>query len=222
MNFGATVLVAFWGAVCCGGWLGETPTTASASIIIRYVDEFGRPWVGCHITEFSYSQGETHLDLRTHFDGMVGRNIPLSDDYYAVRLSCPGALSDGPFYVSVRHTHEFVVISAWNHKGDYHTGLGPRLTVHVAQRSAERGDETWVKITGVYLDFHETDGVHRDSHEARFYQIVPGRYLVLLLTGSKVACTKGIDFLEAGAQLELAASPNGCTAKAIKSVKVLE
>jgi len=217
-------LTAF-GALCvalssASPMMGGT-TQQRATVTIQYVNEFGKPWNSCHVSEFSFSQNETHLDFAARFDGMVGRDIPFNTAYYDVRLKCPGALVEGPFYVSVRHSHEFVLISAWNHAGDYHTGLGPRLTVHVPMGSPEKGVQTWVKISGVYLDSHEVDAVDPDSQEAQFYNVVPGRYLVLLLTGRKVACVEEIDFLDPGARLELVPSGKGCQATGSSSVKVI-
>ena len=198
------------------------PTQGTGTVTIRYVDEFGKPWAGCRVREFSFSQNETHLDFAGRFDGMVGQDIPLSADYYEVRLACPGALVDGPFYVSVMNPHASVLLSAWNHRGDYQTGLGPRLTVHVSVQPPEALDQAWVKITGVYLDRHEVAGVDPDSGDARMFDIVPGTYVVLLLNGRKIDCVNTIEFLKPGARLQLAVSPRGCEATGSSSVSVLK
>jgi hypothetical protein len=201
--------------------INRLPTVATTTVTIRYVDHFGKPWTGCHVQEFSFSQGASHADYASHFDGMTGHNIPFSPEY-KVRLDCTGRVLNGPFYVSVTRPRQLILISVWSHVGDYHTGLGPRLTVRVAVPALERPHQTWVEITGVFLHFYEIDSVDPESHEARFYDLLPGRYLVLLVTGGKVACVKQIDFLEPGAQLELGLSPKGCEAKPLSLVNLVE
>jgi hypothetical protein len=95
--------------------------------------------------------------------------------------------------------------------------------VSVAQRPGEGIGQAWVKVLGVYVDHSASDGVDPHTGEAQFHwMIVPGTYMVLLLTPEKLVCVKEIELLEPRGRLELEPTANGCIAKALAFVKLIQ
>jgi hypothetical protein len=191
------------------------------TVTIRFVDHFGVPWQDCHVEEFTPADVGGGPDFASRFHGLIGHNIPFGDDCRLV-LKCAKAGPFFPFFVAVGRERTFLVVSSWEHAGDYETGLAPRLTVSVVPRPRGGTGQAWVKVLGVYINHSESDGVDQRTGDARFYSILPGTYMVLLLTPEKLVCAKEIELLDAFGRLELEPTPNGCTAKALALVKVIE
>jgi hypothetical protein len=193
------------------------------TVTIRFVDYFGAPWPDCHVEEFTSTFGkDVGSDYASRFRGLTGRNIPFNLGYRVVVQCAKPDYPSFPFSVDVTRDRAFIVVSDWMHRGDYETGSDPRLAVSVVPRPPEVG-QAWVKLLGVYMDHSASDGVDPETGEARFHwMIVPGTYMVLLFTPDKLVCAKEIELLEPHGRLELEPTPNGCTAKALALVKVIE
>jgi hypothetical protein len=207
----------------CAPSKASGPSKMAETVTIRFVDHFGAAWQNCHVEEFTSTIGsDLGSDYANRFQGLMGRNIPFSISYRLV-LRCPKvAYPSSPFFVDVFSDHTFIVVSSWMHRGDYQTGLDPRLTVSVARPASERAGQAWVRVVGAYVDYLASDGVDPQSGDARFDWPAPGTYMVLLLTPEKLVCAKEIELLEPHGKLELDPTPNGCTAKALEFVKVIE
>jgi hypothetical protein len=209
-------------------WLWSAPNLATGpqkmaeTVTIHFVNHFGVPWQDCHVEEFASTIGDDGSDYASRFHGLTARNIPFNRSYRLVLECTKVGYPSFPFYVDVLRDRTFIVVSSWLHRGDYQTGLGPRLTVSLARPQSERAAQAWVKVVGVYIDYLHSEGVDQQSGEAGFDWIVPGTYMVLLLTPEKLVCAKQIDLLEPHGRLELDPTPNGCTAKALALVKVIE
>lgn len=212
-----TLILGLWSAPR----LATGPPRVAETVTIRFVDFFGVPWQGCHVEELTSAEVDTGPDFASRFHGLVGHNIPFGADYRLV-LKCAAAGPFFPFFVAVERNPAFLVVPSWQHAGDYQTGLVPPLTVSVVPRPRGGMGQAWVKVVGVYINHSESDGVDQQTGEAWFHWIVPGTYMVLLLTPEKLVCVKEIELLDAFGRLELEPTPNGCTAKALALVKVIE
>jgi hypothetical protein len=200
------------------------PGKTAETVTVRFVNYFGVPWPDCHVEEFTSTLGsDVGTDYAGRFHGLTGRNIPFNLGYRLVLECAKPGYPSFPLSVDVTRHRTFIVVSSWMHRGDYETGLGPRLTVSVVPRPPEVIGQAWVKLLGVYMDHSASDGVDPETGEARFHwMIVPGTYMVLLFTPEKLVCAKEIELLEPHGRLELAATPKGCAAKALAFVKVIE
>lgn len=107
--------------------------------------------------------------------------------------------------------------------GDYETGPAPRLTISINTSSRVRlADNSWIKLVGMYVDSSEIDRIEARNRSASFYEIVPGRYVLLVLEGEKLACARPIEIVELPARIELSLSANECSAGAGSGVKRLD
>jgi hypothetical protein len=202
---------------------GTGPGKTAETVTIRLVDYFGVPWPNCHVAEFTSTLGRNvGSDYAGRFRGLTGRDIPINVGYRLVLQCAKPDYPSPPFSVDVTRDRTLIVVSSWMHRGDYETGLGPRLTVSVVPRPPEVG-QAWVRLLGVYMEHSASDGVDPQTGEAQFHwMVVPGTYMVLLLTPEKLVCAKEIQLLEPHGRLELQPKANGCAAKGLASVKVIE
>lgn len=180
-----------------------------AAVRISLSDSYGQIERACSVKGFtSFDEGE-RPDYASHFAGLVGQDVPFGQRFRVI-LQCAGNQVFGPFWVAVDRPDKFIPLASWSHRGDYFTGAEPRLTVSVLGRPLPQTSESWVKLVGVYLDDQEVDQVDPRSGSARFYDPVPGRYLVLLLRGGDAVCTEQIDILGPGARMSLSPLSNDC------------
>lgn len=189
------------------------------AVTVSAVDSFGRPRADCKVAEFR-SMDDEEVDYVDRFDGLTGHDIPVGHSY-RIHLRCADAESAGPFFALVNRQDAFLVLGAWLNRGDYETGSTPRLTVNVDQARSQISSEAWVKIIGIYTSVSEADRIDSQTHSARFYDPQPGRYLLLLLDGEKVVCTKQIAIEAPKAQLRLVL-PSPCRIDALSSVTALD
>jgi hypothetical protein len=196
------------------------PPHKVAQVTLRFVDSFGNPQEGCRVVEFSSMDDDAKVDYSKSFDGLVGEKIPYGNRY-KVFVKCLGEKSRVATVVSVGRPEEFIVLSEWLHLGDYVTH--ERISISVQSKSGKQlSNDVWVKLVGIYLDNSELDRIDPQSHSAKFYDIPPGRYIVLVMDGEKLACTKQIDFLEAGARLDISLMEHGCKVEEASSVRVID
>lgn len=191
-----------------------------ATVTLNVLDSFGLRRPDCSVAEFVLQDDDGNLDFRDHFTHLVGRDIPYGSSY-RVRVKCADDSTQGPFLISVTRANEFRVLGAWLHRGDYVTAT-PRLKIFVARNHTEQSHDSWVDLVGVYLHTSHTDSIDPDSGEAAFYNIVPGRYIVLLLNGEKLTCLKQIDFVEVPARLQLYPANGACTIKVLSGARLID
>jgi len=198
-----------------------------AHVVVIAVDTFGFQPNGCYVEEFVNDhdiKGEMNPDPRDfsdQFHGLSAQGIPF--DMYTVSVQCEGQFR-GSASTWIRHPENSVVVMTNTRRGDYHTGIGPRLTVLLEKTSAratKTEKQRWVTMTGVFLDHRETSQVDARDGVARFYDVFPGRYLLQVIEPRRLVCTRQIDFLEAGASLTMAAD-DSCIVRSAKSVRVVE
>lgn len=199
----------------------HVPQPKMATVLLSVRDSFGHQESSCNLQEFVLLDEHKNIDYKERFDGLIGRNIPYGTTY-RLHVKCADDRSGGSFLVSVSRPNQFIVLSSWRNIGDYVTRPVPRLAVLISADSARQlSPQAWVKLVGVYRDRNEIDRIDPQSHTASFYDVVPGRYLILLIDGEKLACTKQIDFLESPAHLELSLSKEGCKAESFSSVQTI-
>lgn len=199
----------------------RTGRVKSATVTVVFFDSFGKAQPDCRVHGFKAFTETDKREYGARFDGMIGKGIPFGRTYRVI-LSCTNQRLIGPFWVSVRRADQFLVLSQWEHQGDYETGEIPRLTVSVSSESNHKLlDSGWVKIVGLYSNGQELDRIDPQSRSARFYDVTPGRLLVIVIAGDKLACTQQIDVLGPEARLDLSLSEHGCEARGQNAVSVV-
>ena len=207
------------------------PTVAfaqqTARVTLAAVDSFGNRPAGCHVKYFANDYDPTGKknpdprDFSEQFSPLIGRDIPF--DLYSVVVQCAGKYRWSA-QIWIRHPETFFVVPTTQRRGDYHTGLTPRLTVSIERVAASktRADNTrWITMSGLFWDLHETDQVDPLYRVAQFYDIVPGRYLLQVVEPGRLVCKQQIDFLEAGASLVLV-DDDPCTVKSAESARIVK
>jgi hypothetical protein len=214
----STVIVIFTISItCCSP---TVPQQKFSAVTITILDSFGHPQSGCRILEFAFLGDEKNNDYASHFDGLEGRMIPYGSSY-RVNVKCSDERSGGTFLVAVERPNAFLVLASWLNIGDYVTGPIPRLTVSLkSKRETELASGAWIKLVGLYLDRTEVDRIDVGSHTARFYEVVPGKYFMLLFVADRLVCTKRFDLVKAPADLELSVSGQSCNVEKESSVQV--
>jgi len=150
--------------------------------------------------------------------GKAFRTIP-----YTVTVRCAGGYR-GSKRALIHHPESSVVVTVTRHRGDHYTGESPRLAItfetpDVPKRKAEK--QRWVTLAGLFLDYRESSQIDARDQLARFYDVIPGRYLLQVIEPQRLICTRQIDFLEAGASL-LLSGDGSCTVRSAKSARVVE
>jgi hypothetical protein len=181
---------------------------AQSIVTLSMIDSFGRTVQDCSVKEFvSWGSGDhAGADYANRFQGLVAKDIPY-DFRYRIVLHCVNQGQFGPYWISVDRPSQFISFGAWLHQGDYNTGGAARLTISV---DSGLNSPPLVKMIAVYLDTQETETLNPKSGSASFYDVVPGSYLVLVISGGRVVCTHDIDILGPGASFKLSVSPQGC------------
>lgn len=196
----------------------------TATVTLSVLDSFGHPRSDCHVVQFSSDEPFRKAEYKNKFTKYAGANIPYA--IYTLLLRCDDGQTLGPKYITVGRPKNFFVISQWRHFGDWVTGPDPRLAISVETDSETKlSGQAWVKVVGVYVDSAEIDEVNPQTHTASFYDVVPGRYLVLLLDGDKIICTQPVEYSadpESHAKLKLSASLGGCKVESLGSPRVIE
>lgn len=192
--------------------LARTPQGKLAKVTVAYVDSYGAAVPGCKVQGFmSFNEGDK-TDYERNFEKLVGKNIPLGKTYRVI-LNCDDGSRPGPFWVSVSRADQFLLLSSWKHQEDYYTGTSPRLTVSISGNSfSAKANQTWVKVVGLYTKQLEVDAVDPALRSARFYNIQPGKFLVVVLTAGAVECVEPIKILGPNAKVKLLLSDQGCKA----------
>ena len=203
------------------------PTDAAlktGTVTLSVLDSFGRPRSDCHVTRFFSDAPYDKAEHKNKFDKYVGQKIPFAA--YTLFLGCDDGEHLGPVYVDVSRPQEFVVVGRWRHMGDWVTGSEPRLAVSVeTDAEAHLSDQAWVKVVGVYVDSAEVDKINPQTHTADFYAIFPGRYLVLLLDGDKIICTRAVEFLpefQSHTKMKVSVSSAGCKVDGLGTIRSLD
>lgn len=212
-------IVSGLGATFC---IQSAPQQKASTVTLRVLDSFGKPQSDCHLREFVLLDEGRGRDYLDHFTGTVGRDIPYGLTYRA-HVKCADQRAGGTFLVSVGRSDEFLVLASWLNLGDYVTGPEARLTVAVRPtQETELTNGAWIKLVGAYVDRTEVDKINSESHTARFYHVVPGKYLMMLFIGDRVICTKQIEFVAASANLELTISGQSCNMASQTGVKLAD
>jgi len=212
------LLVALAFATLSAHSVAKGSRSTSATVSLSILDSFGKQRQDCHVIEFSSSYPYHKAELKARFSGYTATEIPFG--WYRIRLRCDDLQHLGPEYVYVERNQEFFVVSQWRHFGDYVTG--PRLAVNLETApDVQLSKQAWIRAVGIYTKESEVSKIDPASHSASFYDIVPGRYLLLLLDGEQIVCSKPVDFLESDAKLSLSISTEGCATSAISGVKAL-
>ena len=185
----------------------------TGTVTISVLDSFGHPRLDCHVVQFSSDAPFKKAEYKNRFSKYVGTNIPYAFAY-TLLLRCDDGQTLGPKYITVGRPKEFFVIGRWQHFGDWVTGPEPRLAISVkTDAETKLSGQAWVRVVGVYVDSVEVDEVDPQTHMASFYEIVPGRYLVMILDGDKVVCTAPVEYSaepESHAKITLSVSLGGC------------
>jgi hypothetical protein len=196
----------------------------TATVTLSVLDSFGHPRSDCHVVQFSSDEPFKKAEYKNKFRKYIGENIPYA--IYTLFLRCDDGRSLGPRYITVGRSQEFFVIGQWRNIGDWVTGPDPRLAIFVeTDGETHLSSRTWIKIVGVYVDSAEVDEVNSQTHVASFYDIVPGRYLVILLDGDKIICTRPVEYLrefESHAKMKLSVSVGGCKVDGLGSIRAIE
>jgi hypothetical protein len=210
-------------ALACFG-IPDNTAPKIGTVTLSVLDSFGLPRSDCHVTRFFSEAPYKKAEYKNKFAKYVGEKIPYAG--YTLFLRCDDGKPLGPVYVDVRRPQEFVVIGRWRNMGDFVTGTDPRLAVSVeTDAETHLSDHAWVKVVGVYIDNAEVDQLNPQTHEASFYEIVPGRYLVLLLDGNKIICTRPIEFageFQSHAKMKLSVAAGSCKVDGLGSVRPVE
>lgn len=194
-----------------------------ATVTLDVMDPLGHQQTGCSVSRFAPRDGAEAEDYKARFNGLIGKNVPFGNDY-VVGVKCSGQGTVGLVGASVRRPDQYIVVVASSQRGDNFTGEIPRLTVSIdGDSKSQISEQSWVEVVGIYLDTREVDRIVPESRPARFYgwRIVPGRFVVLLQTGDRLACTEQIDILGPEARLRFLLSPQGCKAEAVSSVRLI-
>lgn len=196
-------------------------TSKLSKVMLSAVDSFGGKRDSCQVSQFKRLDFPRGGDYSHRFSGLSGTDIPYGFKY-EVYIRCDDKSVSGPFFMTVSRENKFEVLASWLNVGDYVTGPDPRLTVVVHSKQGSRLEGTlWIKVVGVFVNKIEVDRIDPQLQSAKFYEIVPGRYLLLLLSGGKVMCTQQIDFLDAPARLELSLSGESCSVERMSSMRIL-
>lgn len=211
-------------------WLALIPVVAAcaqvelkstASVKLTVFDTFGQRTPGCTVIAFIEADhvaeiGRGHegdWDRASLFDGLVGHEVPVGRYRAAVRCDPGDWRADD--WVEVRAPISNIMLVMWRHKGDYHTGVGPRLIVSSA--GGGNASRRWAKVAGVYSGGAETAEFDPGTATAEFYNLIPGRYLLLILEEAKTVCATEIDFLDAPASIRLGP---GCRAESVSGIRI--
>lgn len=193
----------------------------SATVTLSLFTSFGEPIAACNVEGFlSFNEGDK-TEYRGRFHGLTGVGIPFGKVYRAI-LKCAKGRFWGPYWISVERTDEFVALGDWYHHGDYYTGAEPRLTVYVMGSSVPKTVQQWIKIVGEYSGEQEVDKISSRSHSAQFYNIFPGRFLILLLSDHGLLCSNQVDLLAPKARIELSVVPRGCVVKGLAEATAIQ
>ena len=194
-----------------------------ATVTINVFDTFGHAEPGCKVLNFVEAEHVADLgmehnaewDHASRFDGQVGHKVP-AGLYYA-NVTCGSRDCGGGAYVNVRAPETSLMIACGHIKGDYHTGLEPRLTVSYTLADGAP-PPPWAKLVGVYSEHSETARLDPRTGKAGWYNIVPGRYLLLLFQEAQTVCVKEIDFLKSPAAIRLG---SGCSVESTSNARVV-
>src|ERR1700690_1889077 len=191
-----------------------------ATVTITVFDTFGHAEPGCkvrgfgdgeHVAEIG-SEHQAEWDYASQFDGLVGHKVP--SGLYDAAVTCGHHDCGGSAYAVGREPETSLMIACGHIKEDYHTGLKPRLTV--SYTAAGGAPPPWAKLVGVYSEESETAKLDPRTGRAGWYNIVPGRYLLILLRESQTVCVKEIDFLESPAEIRLG---SGCSVESTSNAR---
>jgi hypothetical protein len=138
-------------------------------------------------------------ELKGLFNGLIARQVPVGT--YSVTLKCdvpPGVRSmvDGVgSTVEVQSIgQQFFVISSHTHMADYAPGYGPRFWVRIKNAGSVFGP-LWIKAVGLYQESLTVAKVNEVSSEAEVGGLLPGDYLLMILSPGKLICTKKMRLL---------------------------
>jgi hypothetical protein len=198
----------------------DTQAGRIATVTISPLSSFGEPITGCRVEDFQPSNKGDRSNYESRFRGLTGTGIPFGQ--YRVIVKCHRWGAVNPFLVSavwVERPNEFIVIAKWlkPYPGDYNTGADPRLTVEVV--GATRTEHPWIRLVGEYSDETEVDQVGAESQSARFYNLNPGRFFLLLFADDKLVCNNQVDLLGPGAKVKLSVLPSGCIVEGLTAAR---
>jgi len=205
-----TIRTAWLLLTICAMGAAEDRATRFASVRISVFDSFGQELRDCsvlyfieglHVTEFGTVNSDERWDHAAQFSGLSGRGIPFG--IYRLTTTCGDDDFRGSEWVQVRAPEVEVMLAFWPHKGDYQTGSDPRLTVSYG--GGTRGGALWAKAVGVFVDRAETVRLDPSTGKARFFSLLPARYLVLILEEGRLRCASQVDLLDTPAALEVKA-----------------
>ncbi len=183
-------------------------------------DSFGYEQSDCRVREFVSLENEKNSNYASHFSGLQGRMVPYGP-IYRVDVKCSDGRGGGTFLVAVERANAFLVLASWLNVGDYVTGPMPRLTISVnAKREPALTRGAWIKLVGLYLNQTEVDKLDGGSHVARFYDVVPGRYIMFLFAADGLVCTKQVDLVKAPTDLNLLVSGQSCDVEGESSERI--
>lgn len=205
---------------CILGFIGCLEIYSSAqrklaTVTLSILDSYGKPQIACHVHEFLLQDDGVNTELagtdyENHFTGLVGKDIPLALRY-RVSVRCGQQGAGRSFEVSVERPDQLLVLSYWPHLGDYVTGAEPRLVLSVVPGKTFQGlSNSWVQISGLYVNYREVDGLDPKTYQARFYGLEPGTYLIILQTPQGLACAEKADVPGPHAKLRLQVLKVGC------------
>ncbi len=207
----------------CFGMPNKT-VQKTGTVTLSVLDSFGRPRSDCHVTQFSSAYPYQKAEYKNKFANYIAQEIPYA--IYTLFMRCDDGKPLGRVYVNVSRPQQLVVIGEWRNIGDWVTGPDPRLAISVeTDAEVHLSEQAWVKVVGVYVDDSEVSKINPQTHTADFYNLVSGRYLVVLLDADKIICTKAVGFsqeFQSHAKMKMSVTATGCTVDGLGSIRPLD
>jgi hypothetical protein len=184
--------------IVCTAAFAQTSSSASslATITISVIDENGSPIDGCHVERFF----DRNREMSSHFHDLQGTKIPYGVYQYAIKR--PGALIEADLIrglVSVWVPEKLVVVAAsrFFRSGiiaDSGTPSGFMIRGELQSMKAMSPSEPlWIRLIPVFGGEQLDVGVD-SSGEFRIHQALSGRYLLIVIQGTKVLQSQQVSF----------------------------
>jgi len=208
-------------AMCMAQKSSHASNGKLATVNLIVVDAFGHEQTGCDVVKFVALDDDKGKDYK--FEGLTGRNVPLSNEYLA-GVQCNQPARRGSGVVPVSRQDQFALIVASTPGEDLSTGATAPLTLSVVNKRQPQREAQWAELVAFYWNFREIDRIDPESGLATFrsWSVAPGRYFVVIHNSEKPVCTRQIDLLAIPAALDISVSQEGCQATNTSHVRVID
>ena len=163
----------------------------ASEIEVVPVRPFGQLIRGCHVAGFTaHSEGsKPALDLKGHFEGMIGRDIPYGK--YEMVLEC------GPWrqsrQITVDRSRQIEVFEGF---GTIYAGDGPFLVIGVERRHIPDDALYWVQVLSVYDGTRQTAAISRQTGEGELLVPSNGSYVFVASSNGGDQCAIEVDVVQ--------------------------